>query len=96
MTHALSILIASSVGWTAPEARPARMEIDLLVAVVETSLADAAEARSTEAAPTAAGAVPGATKHPSPKLIPSAAPAAADPRAIVTYDLALPWVRTKP
>jgi hypothetical protein len=90
MTHALTILIASSVGWATPEARPTRTEIDLIVASVETTVVyDAAPAMDVVISMPSLAA-------PEPPAMPSVTPVLNDFRAVITYDLALPYFRTKP
>jgi hypothetical protein len=93
MTHALTLLIASSVGWTAPEARPSRAELDLIIATVETAVIDAA---APEAAPTAAESPAPAAQTAPGALVNDLGPASHDARPLITYDRALPWFRTKP
>ncbi len=87
MTHALAILIASSVGCNAPEGQPTRAEIDLISASVETPVIT----------PAIDVVIPVPTHAaPAPPTMPSPAPILCDFRAIITYDLALPFFRTKP
>jgi hypothetical protein len=95
MSPALTLLIASSVGWTAPETRPARLEIDLLVAVAETAVLEEASAPETRSPDAPAGS-PASSRRTASRARSERAPSSADARAAITYDLALPWIRTKP
>ncbi len=88
MTHALAILIASSVGCSSPEGQPTRAEIDVITSSVDTVVHRAPAIDVVIPAPTHAA--------PVPPTMPSIAPVLNDVRAIILYDLALPFFRTKP
>lgn len=94
MTPALTLLIASSVGWSSPQARPVSLEVELIVVSLEASAA--AESSTVDPVPAAAAESPFASPLARSFAAPAAVPAASDPRARVSYDPALPWFRTKP
>ena len=95
MASALTILIASSVGWSAPEARPAPLELELIVVTVETAVLERSELPTATCA-SATTLTSGPSRPASPRNLPAMAPAMNDVRAAIVYDCSLPYFRTKP